>query len=98
MTTLNQPEQATTYPTSSAEKRLKIASYVLIAVGIVDLIRGFMHTFNIQYAATNIAQVDLTSAMAGDFSCRDEFIWHVELFDRGICDFDRLKGERSWCQ
>jgi uncharacterized membrane protein len=67
MTTLNQPKQATTYPGSTAEKRLKIASYVLIAVGIVDLIRGFMHTFNIHYAATHIAQVDLTSAMAGDF-------------------------------
>jgi hypothetical protein len=53
MTTLNQPKQATTYPGSTAEKRLKIASYVLIAVGIVDLIRGFMHTFNIHYAASN---------------------------------------------
>ncbi len=52
---------------SSAVKRLQIASYVLIAAGGMDLIRGFMHTFNIQYAAGNIAQVDLTSPMAGDF-------------------------------
>ena len=67
MTTLNQPEQDSTYPTSSAERRLKLTAYVLIAIGIVDLIRGFMHTFNIHYAATHIAQVDLTAAMAGDF-------------------------------
>lgn len=52
---------------SNTAKRLQIASYVLIAAGGMDLIRGFMHTFNIRYAAANIAQVDLLSPMAGDF-------------------------------
>ena len=52
---------------SKTAKRLQIASYVLIAAGCMDLIRGFMHTFNIRYAAANIAQVDLLSPMAGDF-------------------------------
>lgn len=51
----------------SAARRVQIAAYVLIAIGVVDLIRGFMHTFNIRYAAANIAQVDLGAAMAGDF-------------------------------
>ena len=33
----------------------------------MDLIRGFMHTFNILWAAENIAQVDMVSPMIGDF-------------------------------
>lgn len=33
----------------------------------MDLVRGFMHTFNIQHAAANIAQVDMASPMIGDF-------------------------------
>ena len=52
---------------SNTAKRLQIGSYVLFAAGSMDLIRGFMHTFNIRYAAANIAQVDLASPLAGDF-------------------------------
>lgn len=46
---------------------MRLASFVLIAVGCMDLVRGYMHTFNIQYAAANIAQVDMASATIGDF-------------------------------
>jgi len=64
MTTTNLIEQTTSV---SADRRVQFAAYVLTAIGVVDLIRGFMHTFNIRYAAANIAQVDLSAAMAGDF-------------------------------
>jgi len=66
MTTMSK-RQKTTLPLFAAETRLRIASWVLIAAGCMDLVRGFMHTFNIQHAAANIAQVDMTSAMIGDF-------------------------------
>lgn len=37
---------------------LKINTIVLIVIAIVDIIRGCMHTFNINYAAANIAKID----------------------------------------
>ena len=39
-----------------------LPSVVLFALGIVDLVRGFMHTFNIHWAAENIAKLDLSAA------------------------------------
>lgn len=41
-----------------------IPSKVLFILGIVDIIRGFMHTFNINWSAENIAKLDL--AAGGD--------------------------------
>lgn len=66
MTTDN-TQQAITSRIFFHANRLQVASWVLIAAGLMDLIRGFTHTFNIQHAAANIAQVDMTSAMIGDF-------------------------------
>lgn len=40
----------------------RFAWIILICVGVVDLIRGFMHTVMIKYAAANIAMLDLSSA------------------------------------
>ena len=44
----------------------KIISIIAIALGGLDLIRGFMHTILIRFAATNIAGLDLSTAQAGD--------------------------------
>lgn len=44
----------------------KLVSTVAIALGILDLIRGFMHTILLSYSATNIAGLDLSAAQAGD--------------------------------
>ncbi|MCK5795217.1 MAG: hypothetical protein KAH12_10955 [Anaerolineales bacterium] len=44
----------------------KIISIIVIALGGLDLIRGFMHTFLIRFAATNIAGLDLSTSQAGD--------------------------------
>ncbi|MCH2044133.1 MAG: hypothetical protein MK212_08310 [Saprospiraceae bacterium] len=40
---------------------LKISTAVLFLAGIMDLIRGFMHTFNIRYAAEKFAKIELSS-------------------------------------
>jgi len=37
---------------------LKINTYVLGLVAIVDILRGYMHTFKINYASANIAKID----------------------------------------
>ena len=44
----------------------KIVSIIAIALGSLDLLRGFMHTILIRYAATNIAGLDLSTSQAGD--------------------------------
>ena len=44
----------------------KFVSVVAIVQGCVDLIRGFMHTILLDYAATNIAGLDLSTSLAGD--------------------------------
>ena len=44
----------------------KFVSMVAIALGVLDLIRGFMHTILLEYAATNIAGLDLSSSVATD--------------------------------
>ena len=44
----------------------KFVSIVAIVLGGVDLIRGFMHTILLEYAATNIAGLDLTTPVAID--------------------------------
>ena len=44
----------------------KIISTVTIILGSIDIIRGFMHTLLINFAATNIAGLDLSTSQAGD--------------------------------
>ena len=44
----------------------KFISVVAIALGCLDLIRGFMHTILLKYAALNIAGFDLSTSLAGD--------------------------------
>ena len=44
----------------------KFVSVVAIALGCLDLIRGFMHTIMLDYAASNIAGFDLSTSLAGD--------------------------------
>jgi len=44
----------------------KFVSSVAISLGVLDLIRGFMHTILLEYAAINIAGLDLSSAVATD--------------------------------
>ena len=44
----------------------KFISVVAIALGFLDLTRGFMHTILLEYAALNIAGFDLSTSLAGD--------------------------------
>jgi len=44
----------------------KFVSVVAIVLGCLDLIRGFMHTILLEYAALNIAGLDLSTSLAGD--------------------------------
>ena len=44
----------------------EFVSVVAIALGCLDLVRGFMHTILLEYAATNIAGFDLSTELAGD--------------------------------
>jgi len=44
----------------------KFVSIVAITLGILDLVRGFMHTILLEYAAANIAGLDLSSSVAID--------------------------------
>ncbi|HSN66550.1 MAG TPA: hypothetical protein VLS94_07915 [Fusibacter sp.] len=37
---------------------LKVSSLLLLAISLLDIIRGFMHTFNIKWAAENIAKIE----------------------------------------
>jgi uncharacterized membrane protein YiaA len=39
---------------------------IAITLGCLDLIRGFLHTIMLEYAATNIAGLDLSTSLAGD--------------------------------
>jgi len=41
------------------EKAIRISTTFLFALGTLDLIRGFMHTFNINWAATTFAKIAL---------------------------------------
>ena len=44
----------------------KFVSIAAIALGCLDIMRGFMHTVLLDFAATNIAGFDLTTSLAGD--------------------------------
>jgi hypothetical protein len=44
----------------------KFVSIVAIALGSLDLIRGFMHTIRLEHAAANLAGLDLSSTVAVD--------------------------------
>lgn len=44
----------------------KFVSVVAILLGCLDIIRGFIHTILLDFAATNIAGLDLTTSLAGD--------------------------------
>lgn len=48
--------------TNTNSSLYRLPSTVLFILGTIDIIRGFMHTFNIHWAATNIANLDLTMA------------------------------------
>ena len=37
----------------------KLPSIVLLCIGLIDLVRGFMHTFLLTWSATNIAKLNL---------------------------------------
>jgi len=44
----------------------KFVSIIAITLGCIDLIRGFMHTILLEFAAANIAGLDLSTSQAGD--------------------------------
>lgn len=44
----------------------RFVSVVAIVLGCLDLVRGFMHTILLDFAATNIAGLDLSTQQAGD--------------------------------
>ena len=44
----------------------KFVSIVAIVLGSVDLLRGFVHTILLEFAATQIAALDLSTSLAGD--------------------------------
>jgi len=44
----------------------KFVWVVLIVLGSIDLVRGFMHTVALEYAALNIAGLDLTTSTAAE--------------------------------
>ena len=44
----------------------RFVSIIAIALGSLDLLRGFMHTILLEYAAANIAGLDLSSSAAID--------------------------------
>jgi len=44
----------------------KFVSVVAIVLGSLDLVRGFIHTMLLEYAALNIAGLDLSTSQAGD--------------------------------
>jgi hypothetical protein len=44
----------------------RFVSVVAIALGCVDLVRGFIHTIVLEFAALNIAGLDLSTPLAGD--------------------------------
>jgi hypothetical protein len=37
---------------------LKVSTILLFAIALLDIVRGFMHTFNINWAAENIAKIE----------------------------------------
>jgi len=44
----------------------KFVSIAAVVLGCLDLVRGFMHTILLEFAATNIAGLDLSTSLAGD--------------------------------
>ena len=44
----------------------KFVSIVAIVLGCIDLIRGFLHTMLLEFAALNIAGLDLSASSASD--------------------------------
>ena len=44
----------------------RIVSWVAISLGVLDLLRGIIHTVLLEFAATNIAGLDLTTSQAVD--------------------------------
>jgi hypothetical protein len=37
---------------------LKVSTILLFSISLLDIVRGFMHTFNINWAAENIAEIE----------------------------------------
>jgi len=44
----------------------KFVSIVAFALGCIDILRGFTHTILLDFAATNVAGLDLSTPQAGD--------------------------------
>ena len=42
----------------------RLPANVLLFLGCLDLLRGFMHTFNLTWSATNVAKLDLSTGSA----------------------------------
>lgn len=43
-------------------KRFSLSSRVLFFIGLLDILRGFMHTFLLTWSATNIAKLDMLNS------------------------------------
>ena len=50
----------------NSSKIPKLVSIIAILLGCLDLVRGLMHTILLEYAASNIAGLDLTTSQAAD--------------------------------
>ena len=46
---------------NSEHKIPKFVSIAVVVLGCLDLVRGFMHTILLDYDATNIAGIDLST-------------------------------------
>lgn len=51
----------------------KLPASVLLVLGMIDLIRGFLHTFAVNWAATTFAKLDLSYA-------RNDQLWLLGVF------------------
>jgi uncharacterized membrane protein YphA (DoxX/SURF4 family) len=47
----------------------KFISIMAVFLGVIDLLRGFMHTVVLPYSATHIASLDLSGPTAPDLLC-----------------------------
>ncbi len=51
----------------------KLPSLVLLFIGLIDLLRGFLHTFAVNWASTTFAHLDLTVA-------KENQLWLLGVF------------------
>jgi hypothetical protein len=54
------------------ETALKISTIVLFLAGLMDIRRGFAHTFNVRYSAEHLAGIEpITDSLVPDECLRD---------------------------